>query len=101
MNRIIHPAGQKLFLKVVSLYLIITLSCLWISSGNIWIIAVLGLTGLALTFLFLFFFRNPSRKLTPDNNKVFAPADGKIVAIEEVFENEICNRNCNKISIFM
>jgi len=101
MNRIIHPAGQKLFLNVVSLYLLITLFCLWFSNGNIMIVAGFGLTGLALIFLLLFFFRNPLRMLTPDSNKVFAPADGKIVAIEEVIENEICNRKCIKISIFM
>jgi phosphatidylserine decarboxylase len=57
------------------------------------------------SFLFfcviVLFFRNPDRTLTPDNHKVFAPADGKIVVIEEVDEIEYFHDRRIQVSIFM
>jgi phosphatidylserine decarboxylase len=50
-----------------------------------WIIFVV--TTLLLLFL-ISFFRIPKRKLTIDENCVVAPADGKIVVIEEANEEE-------------
>ena len=48
------------------------------------------------------FFRNPTRKIkVTDDNLIYAPADGKIVAIEEVFENEYFNDKRLQVSIFM
>ena len=41
----------------------------------------------ALLFI-ISFFRIPNRKLTHDANKVIAPADGKVVVIEEMFDEE-------------
>jgi len=39
--------------------------------------------------LVLQFFRSPKRDIIiPNDNIIYAPADGKIVAIEEVKENE-------------
>jgi phosphatidylserine decarboxylase len=34
------------------------------------------------------FFRNPTRSITMDENHILAPADGKVVVIEEVVESE-------------
>lgn len=52
--------------------------------------------------LVLQFFRSPDREiLLPDDNIVYAPADGKIVAIEEVQENEYFDDKRIQISIFM
>jgi len=47
------------------------------------------------------FFRIPKRIVIPDENLVYSPADGKVVAIEEVFEDEFLKTNCKKISVFM
>jgi len=55
-------------------------------------------------FLYAFivaFFRIPKRDFSPDERLVYSPADGKVVAIEEVFEDEFLKTNCKKISIFM
>lgn len=51
--------------------------------------------------LILQFFRNPKRKFNLNPEKVLSPVDGKIVAIEEVFENEYFNDKRLQISIFM
>jgi len=52
------------------------------------------------TFL-LFFFRLPVRHLDPDPGLVYAPADGKVVVIEETEEKEYFNDLRLQVSIFM
>ncbi len=47
------------------------------------------------------FFRVPERKIAKNNNLFYAPADGTIVAVEELFEGEYLKTSCIKISIFM
>ena len=49
----------------------------------------------------LFFFRWPARHLEPDNGLVYAPADGKVVVIEDTFEKEYFNDTRLQVSIFM
>lgn len=47
------------------------------------------------------FFRVPNRSFSGDPNAVVAPADGKVVAIEEVHEGEYFNDKRIQVSIFM
>lgn len=47
------------------------------------------------------FFRNPKRNTVIDDNTIIAPADGKVVVIEEVDEPEFLKTKCRQISIFM
>jgi len=47
------------------------------------------------------FFRVPERKPVKNENYVIAPADGTIIALEEIFEDEYLNAVCTKVSIFM
>jgi phosphatidylserine decarboxylase len=61
----------------------------------------LVLLSLAFFIIILQFFRNPVRKLTLDENAIIAPADGKVVVIEKVFEKEFLNTECMQVSIFM
>ncbi len=51
---------------------------------------------------FIYFFREPQRELVQEEGAVFAPADGKIVAIEEVDapEGMGCQR-CVQMSVYM
>jgi phosphatidylserine decarboxylase len=51
--------------------------------------------------LILQFFRDPKRKTIPNDDHVIAPADGKVVVIEEVMENEYFKGKRRQISIFM
>ncbi len=53
-------------------------------------------------FIFiLFFFRLPARNLEPDPELIYAPADGKVVVIEETVEKEYFKDTRLQISIFM
>ena len=61
---------------------------------------------LILSFGFLLlivqFFRNPKRSILEfDDNKIYAPADGKVVVIEEAMEQEYFKDKRLQISIFM
>jgi len=51
--------------------------------------------------LILQFFRNPYVKLPNEDKLVFAPADGKVVVIEETTENEYLHERRIQVSIFM
>lgn len=56
---------------------------------------------LVLLILILQFFRNPKRNTPQNINHLIAPADGKIVIIEEVFEKEYFKDKRLQVSIFM
>ncbi|MFN5555161.1 MAG: phosphatidylserine decarboxylase family protein [Chryseotalea sp.] len=60
-------------------------------------------TAIALVFflLVLQFFRNPSRDTVKNANHIIAPADGKVVVIEEAEEPEYFKGKRMQISIFM
>jgi len=51
--------------------------------------------------LVLNFFRSPERVTEINDNHIIAPADGKVVAIEEVEEKEYFNDKRIQVSIFM
>ncbi|MCC8173350.1 MAG: phosphatidylserine decarboxylase family protein, partial [Odoribacter sp.] len=56
----------------------------------------------AILYLFVInFFRFPNRQIIIDDNTILAPADGKIVVIEETEENEYLKDRRIQVSIFM
>ena len=58
---------------------------LYFSSTNSILFIVLATLAAVVYFLLIWFFRNPSRKVVNKNNKLdIAPADGKVVVIENV-----------------
>lgn len=96
----IHREGYTiLFITLVILFVLNALihwitDVVWIR--NVFIIASLIMYGLVLQF-----FRNPQRNIVRDENKIIAPADGKVVIIEEVEEPEYFQGKRLQISIFM
>ena len=54
-----------------------------------------------LLYIILQFFRNPPRHTTPDPEHIIAPADGKVVVVEEVEEPEYFHGKRLQVSIFM
>jgi len=59
------------------------------------------LCSLILYIFILFFFRLPARTMEPDPGLIYAPADGKVVVIEETLENEYFKDMRLQVSIFM
>lgn len=56
---------------------------------------------LFLIIIILQFFRNPCRNFVQKENEIISPADGKVVVIEEVMEDEFLHEKCIQVSIFM
>ena len=66
-----------------------------------WVLVASIISGL-LFLLVLQFFRNPMRELYEvDNKQIIAPADGKVVVIEETYEGEYFKDKRLQVSIFM
>jgi phosphatidylserine decarboxylase len=97
----IHREGYKiLFFGFLVLLIINVLAGIFI--GNLVLIRwIFGIGSLVLYVFLLFFFRLPARHLEPDPGLIYAPADGKVVVIEETEENEYFRDKRLQVSIFM
>ncbi len=86
--------GLFFVLLNLAMFYFLPYSLIWLS----WVIFVLSFG----FFLFIIsFFRVPKRVLTLDDNKIVAPADGKVVVIEEITDEEYFKDKRLQISIFM
>jgi len=97
----IHKEGYKIlgfgftFLLVIN----IAVNIIWPEYQLVrWSILLLSLM---LYIFILFFFRLPARHLEPDPGLIYAPADGKVVVIEETEEKEYFRDLRLQVSIFM
>jgi len=66
----------------------------------------LGWCWIALIFSFLtlfviWFFRNPERKIPEGDENIVSPADGRVLRVEDVSAEPLCEGPRKKISIFM
>jgi phosphatidylserine decarboxylase len=95
-----HKEGFKIIFYTAA---ILVLSIFLIDNYvlNYWLQKGLMISFLILFILILQFFRNPKRNTIINDNHIIAPADGKIVVIEEVVEKEYFNGKKRQISIFM
>jgi len=66
-----------------------------------WLLISIFIITLALLLLVVSFFRIPNRTLTVDDNKIVCPADGKVVVIEEITDDEYFKDKRLQVSIFM
>jgi phosphatidylserine decarboxylase len=97
----IHKEGYKILAVGFIILLIINIIA-WIIWSDNSLVKWIFLVSSTLFFIFiLFFFRLPVRHLDPDPELIYAPADGKVVVIEETFENEYFKDTRLQISIFM
>jgi phosphatidylserine decarboxylase len=97
----IHKEGYKILAVGFIILLIINISAWIIWSDNSLVKWIFLLSSVLFFVFILFFFRLPVRQLDPDPELIYAPADGKVVVIEETFENEYFKDDRLQISIFM
>jgi phosphatidylserine decarboxylase len=99
---IIHREGYKTIALSGIIYLVLCLLNFTFISYSFPFIAWVVFVLTTLVFLFLIsFFRVPSRNMTMDENAIIAPADGKVVVIEETIDPEYFKDKRLQISIFM
>jgi phosphatidylserine decarboxylase len=97
----VHKEGTGLLLILFTIFFVIDISLYYMLGAYRWFYGTTAVTAI-IFFLVLNFFRSPFRRFPYDSEGlVIAPADGTIVAIEEVMENEILHKECLQISIFM
>lgn len=95
----IHKEGLPLVVilaifQALGLFLIF----LWAPILVFWIVFALFL---GLLLFVAHFFRKAKRQSPAKENTVYSPADGRVVAIEQVFEPEVLNAEVRVISVFM
>ncbi|NNM93833.1 MAG: phosphatidylserine decarboxylase family protein [Bacteroidia bacterium] len=96
----IHREGYRLIIYVFLMALAV--ECIVVFTiPVVWIQAAAGGICLFFWLLVVQFFRNPVRKSPNGTNLVIAPADGKVVVIEQVDEKEYLKDKRIQISIFM
>jgi phosphatidylserine decarboxylase len=97
----IHREGFRIIILVFIILVTVNIGAHYFWPVN-FILRWILLTGSLLFFAFiLFFFRIPARRLDPNPLLIYAPADGKVVVIEETFEKEYFRDMRLQISIFM
>jgi phosphatidylserine decarboxylase len=97
----IHREGHKIII-VTGILLLLLLNlpiAIFIHDATISVIAAIVSTVVLLAFVS--FFRIPFRNFNLDDNKIIAPADGRVVVIEQVQENEYFKDKRIQVSIFM
>lgn len=96
-----HKEGIPSLLITICVVAIINFLTLYFLS-NYPIVIYLGyLLSAFLLIVIIQFFRNPSRGVIININHIIAPADGKVVVIEEVTETEYFKDKRIQVSIFM
>ncbi len=97
----IHREGHLLLIVSAAMLVIINAALyFFVESATVSIIT--GILSLAFYGIILQFFRNPVREISYfDNRAIYAPADGKVVVIEETFESEYFKDKRLQVSIFM
>ena len=99
-NMTIHKAGYILLLKILIVLIILNLASFYFINNTSIVYTILGIT-VVMYLLVVNFFRFPNRVIIQDDNTILAPADGKIVVIEETEEPEYFKDRRLQVSIFM
>jgi phosphatidylserine decarboxylase len=97
----IHREGYKILAFGFIILLLINILVNIFLADNILIKWIFGIGSLMLYIFLLFFFRLPARSLEPVPGLIYAPADGKVVVIEETVEKEYFKNMRLQVSIFM
>jgi phosphatidylserine decarboxylase len=66
-----------------------------------WAGGLIFFPGLVLTLFFVYFFRDPERAVPTGPGLMISPADGRIIALERVREEQFLKQPVQKLSIFM
>lgn len=97
----IHREGRNMLFFMLLLIAALCVSLFFMPDNKVIMIVLIGVVGTLLCFV-IYFFRNPTREIIiDDTNFVIAPADGRVVAVEPVMENDYFHEQRMQVSIFM
>lgn len=98
---LIHREGYRIILVTMLILAGLNLGVHSIAGDQHWLSKLVLSVSLLFFILVVQFFRNPPRQVVINDQQIIAPADGKVVVIEEVVENEYFGDKRRQISIFM
>ncbi len=98
----IHKEGIRSILISAVIIAIVNLASFYFISYDLpWLSWLIFAVTMVLWFFIISFFRVPVRNIVAGEDLVICPADGKVVVIEEAFDEEYFNEKRLQISIFM
>ncbi len=97
----IHKEGYTIILFTLLIIIVINVGAHFLAPSNKLMQNLIYIISGLVFLLIVQFFRNPDRSIIPNENLIVAPADGKVVAIEEVEEPEFFKGKRKQVSIFM
>jgi phosphatidylserine decarboxylase len=96
-----HKEGFVIIRNTLTVLVALNVTAWYFAQEFNWAMNLLLLTSVVFTVLVLQFFRNPKRNTILNDQHIIAPADGKVVVIEEVVEHEFFKDKRIQVSIFM
>lgn len=97
----VHNEGRSELIILICILLVLNGTLVYFFGKDLFTLLVLGVS-VVFFFIVLNFYRSPYRRFTGDMIKsIVSPADGKIVAIEEVYEPEYFKDQRLQVSVFM
>jgi phosphatidylserine decarboxylase len=99
----IHREGYKTIAISALVFAVVNLLSFYFLSAHLglWFTGAFFLLTLGLLLFLISFFRAPARRWSKGENLVICPADGKVVVIEEIFDEEYFKDRRLQVSIFM
>lgn len=98
----IHREGYATIAIVTAVLAFINILAYYFLADRLpWVLLILLILSFGVWVMILWFFRVPKKDLTLNENLIVAPADGKVVTIEETTDPEYFKDRRLQISIFM
>ncbi len=96
----IHKEGYKIIFN--SFLIIAAITALFVIFCGSLLCKIVSISVASLLFAFVVrFFRDPQRVPESDPEYITSPADGTIVSVKKVYENEYLKTECIQVSVFM
>lgn len=98
----IHREGTSILVVAFLIFAVVNVPLWYFFPDNVVLNSLISLSSLVIYLLMVNFFRSPKRIFPGDvENVIVAPADGKVVVIEKVYEPDHFKDERIQVSIFM
>ncbi|MBK7443245.1 MAG: phosphatidylserine decarboxylase family protein [Chitinophagales bacterium] len=101
MLRFIHKEGRNIIIAFLAFLVALNFATHYFLPEERLFNTLILIASLGGILFVMMFFRNPKRRLFIEEGAIIAPADGKVVVIEETTENEYFKDRRLQVSIFM
>ena len=101
MIKFIHKEGRKIIIAFLIFLVGLNFATHYLLPEEKLFNTLILVASLGGILFVMMFFRNPKRRLFNEEGAIIAPADGKVVVIEETVENEYFKDRRLQVSIFM